>query len=158
MAFFDDLKQKVLVGSKQVADKAKEMAEITKFRSQIVAEKNKMKEAYSVLGQLYYEAHKDDPENDDFAAQVAVITKATEAIAIFEEEIERIKTEPDVVVLIPEEESQEETAEEVNKEAVETEDVEVKEEIKAEKKFCSQCGASVAQDASFCSSCGTPIQ
>ncbi len=156
MAFLDDLKQKVLVGSKQVADKAKEMAEITKFKSQIAAEKNKMKEAYSILGQLYYEAHKDDPENDDFAAQVAVITTSSKAIAVFEEEIERIKAEPDVVVLVPEEVSQDETVEEVIKEAEEA--VEVKEEIKAEKKFCAQCGAPVAQDASFCSSCGTPIQ
>lgn len=158
MAFFDDLKQKVLVGSKQVADKAKEMADITKLKSQIASEKSKMKEAYSILGQMYYEAHKDDPENDDFAAQVAVITTSAKAITVFEEEIERIKAEPDVVVLVPEEVTKEVTPEEASEEAEVIEPVEVKEETKTEKKFCAHCGASVTQDASFCSSCGTPIQ
>lgn len=162
MAFLDDLKQKVLVGSKQVADKAKEMADITKLRGQIASEKGKIKEAYSILGQLYYEAHKDDPETEDFAAQVAVITTSTKAIATFEEEIERIKAEPEGVVLVPEEVSkeipEEEASEDALAEAEVIEPVEVKEETQTGKKFCAHCGASVTKDASFCSSCGTPIQ
>lgn len=162
MAFFEDLKQKVLVGSKQVADKAKEMADITKLKGQIVSEKSKIKEAYAVLGQLYYEAHKDDPESEDFAAQVAVITKSTEAIALFEEEIERIKTEDATEEPAAEEVSTEEVSEasdEVSAEETEAAvPVEEKKETIAEKKICSNCGESVNTDASFCSSCGTPIQ
>lgn len=158
MAFFDELKQKVMVGSKQVADKAKEMADITKLKGQIASEKSKMKEAYAILGQLYYEAHKEDPESEDFAAQVAVITKSTEAIALFEEEIERIKAEPEVAEPVAEETAAEEI--EVSKEIAEESaaPVEEKEETPVQKKFCSNCGASVNTDASFCSSCGTPIQ
>ncbi len=156
MAFFDDLKQKVLIGSKQVADKAKEMADITKLRGQIASEKGKMKEAYSILGQLYYAAHKEDPETEDFAAQVAVIDASTKAIAVFEEEIERIKAEPEAAVVEPEVCSGEECEEEA---PAETKAVElVKEETQSEKKFCAHCGASVTKESSFCSSCGTPIQ
>lgn len=161
MAFFDDLKQKVMSGSKQVADKAKEMADITKLRGQIASEKSKIKEAYAVLGELYYNSHSQDPESEDFAAQVAVISTSKEAIAAFEEEIERIKAESATAA-----EPASVSEEGVEKNVVETETVEneaAAEEEKAEekapeKKFCSNCGASVSTDASFCSTCGTPIQ
>ena len=187
MAFFDELKQKVMSGSKQVADKAKEVADTTKLKGQIAAEKGKIKEAYSKLGELYYAAHKEEtPEAEEMAEQFAAITTSLEAIDLYENEIEKIKEAAAEAAAAREAQKQEAAAklEEAKTEAAEAmqdlaEDAaeSVKEWVeetaeKAEEvvdaveetterirkeKYCAHCGAKVSEDASFCSSCGNPL-
>lgn len=161
MAFLDDLKKKVMEGSKQVSDKAKEMADTAKLKSQIASEKNKIKTAYAVLGELYYNAHKDDAENEEFAAQTEIVTAALAAIEGLEAEIEAIKA----AAAAPAEETVEDLIEEAKEVEAEIEEAIGKSLDEAEAvveaptaKVCPICGAEVSADAAFCSKCGCPMK
>lgn len=113
MAKFDDIKGAVIdtigqVAEKTrdlagtVADKAKDVSRIAKLNIEIGSEKDTIKKAYTEIGKLYYETHKDDP--DDFFIQLCdEITVSLGNIAAKEAEIAEIKarssvSEDDIVV------------------------------------------------------------
>ena len=100
---FNDIKEKVKetfdivadttrdVASK-TADKAKNMSRIAKLSLEINGEKDTIKKAYTEIGKLYYETHKDDP--DGFFAQLCdEITLANTSIIEKETEIAELKAE-----------------------------------------------------------------
>ena len=53
MGFFDNLGSTISEKSKIVADKAKEVADVTKLKMQISTEESKIKEAYLEIGKLF---------------------------------------------------------------------------------------------------------
>lgn len=68
MAFFDDVKK----FGKNIADKGKDVVEITKLNSQISGEKEKIKEIYLKIGEQVYQAYKAGSETGyaEFCAQI----------------------------------------------------------------------------------------
>ncbi len=73
MKDFNDIKDVVLssIGkaadagkgiANKAADKAKSGARIARLKVEIAGEKENMKKAYTEIGKLYYDTHKDDPE------------------------------------------------------------------------------------------------
>lgn len=55
MSFFDSVKETVSNTSREVGNKAKELAEVTKLKNAISAEERKIKEEYEKIGRLYVE-------------------------------------------------------------------------------------------------------
>ena len=73
MANFEELKKKAAETAEMIADKSIElariaadktkcMAKIAKLKTEIISEKENLKKNYMQIGKLYYEAHKDEPE------------------------------------------------------------------------------------------------
>ena len=101
MANFDDIKSVVIdtvgtVAEKtrdlagNVADRAKDVSRVAKLNIEITQEKESVKKAYTELGKLYYETHKEDP--DPFCIQLCdEVTMALDSIAAKEAEIAEIK-------------------------------------------------------------------
>lgn len=74
----------------KATDKAKDVSRIAKLTLEINSEKDVIRKAYSEIGKLYYETHKDDPEG--FFIQLCdEVTLAQENIAAKEAEIAELK-------------------------------------------------------------------
>lgn len=75
----------------KAADKAKDVSRVAKLTLEINSEKDVIRKAYSEIGKLYYETHKDSPEG--FFIQLCdEVTLAQENIAAKESEISDLKT------------------------------------------------------------------
>lgn len=101
MAGFNDFLTKAGAIASKAADKAKDLAgvaaartkqvsRIAKLNMDISSKKDDMKKAYAELGQLYYEAHHDAPD-ETCAPLCAQIDEAAAAVAAMEAEIAQIK-------------------------------------------------------------------
>ena len=99
MIDFNNLKNKVIVSISKAADttkdladkatdKAKDVSRIAKLSLEINSEKDVIRKAYSEIGRLYYETHKDDPESI-FIQLCDEVTLANENIASKEAEIKK---------------------------------------------------------------------
>jgi hypothetical protein len=99
----------------QAADKAKAGGRIAKLSMEIATEKENMKKAYSEIGRLYYDTHKEAPEGF-FAQLCEEIGLAEKNIADKEAEIAELKAsfsaekDPDVSVEFEEIVEKEESA------------------------------------------------
>ena len=101
MAEFNEFKEKIMstIGAvadvakdaaQKTADTAKGAARIAKLTMEIGSDKDTVAKAYSELGKLYYEKHRDDAEGF-FSQIVQEITVTKEQMAAREDEIEEIK-------------------------------------------------------------------
>lgn len=90
MAFFDKIGETISSKSRGVAQKAKDMAEISDLNKQINQCNQKINDSYMEIGYYYYQAHKDDGD-DPFAAQCANIRQAMEQAEALRGQIQRIK-------------------------------------------------------------------
>lgn len=91
MAFFKQLGNKIGEVAGDAADKAKDMAEITKLKMSISGEEKKIQQAFEELGKLYYEIIKD--EKDGPGVEHCDLIKASQnAIFELENKIESVKT------------------------------------------------------------------
>jgi len=90
MSFLKSLGNKIGEVAGDAADKAKDMAEIAKFKLEISAEEKKIQQAYVDLGKLYYEAIKDD-ETGPGVEFCSLIKSSQEAISELEGKIEVVK-------------------------------------------------------------------
>lgn len=90
MAFFDEVSGKILSGSKTAVNKAKEVADITKLKMEIISEESKIKSIYAEIGKLYCDKAEGeiDPEFQPFLEMVAV---AKAAISDYKAQIQKIK-------------------------------------------------------------------
>ncbi len=160
MSFFDNLGDKLQSTGKDIANKAKDLAEITKLNAKVASEQDKLKEAYRTIGEKYYEAHAELPD-PEFVEYFEAITAAKEAIAAAKDEIAEIKgvklcttcgAEMSKEAMFcsscgnkyepKEEPAPEETEEETPEDA---------------KKVCPICQAEVMDDAMFCPACGAKL-
>jgi polyhydroxyalkanoate synthesis regulator phasin len=64
MDFFDKLGDSIVTAGKTVSDKAKEVSDTAKLNLDIKNKEMQLKDEYVALGKAYYEAHKDEEEND----------------------------------------------------------------------------------------------
>ncbi|MGN0297782.1 MAG: zinc-ribbon domain-containing protein [Lachnospiraceae bacterium] len=88
MGFFDDLQGKLTKGSQAVANKTKEVADITKLKVQISSEERKIQDLYIKIGKAFYEAN---PSSEMYAEEIAAITESMKTIARCKEEVAKKK-------------------------------------------------------------------
>ena len=74
------------------AKKTRNVSQIARLNVKIAGERDTIKQAYSEIGKLYYETHREDPENY-FVQLCLEIDNALEAISAMENEIIRLKTQ-----------------------------------------------------------------
>lgn len=90
MDFFEKVGETITSKGMEVADKAKEVAEIANLRSQISTCEEVIKKNYLEIGKLYYEKYK-DAEYNDFAEQCTAVDNARNGVKALEEKIREIK-------------------------------------------------------------------
>lgn len=90
MDFFEKIGETITTKGKDVADKAKEAAEIANLRSQIAACEDVIKKNYLEIGKLYYEQFK-EAEYNDFVEQCTAIDNAKSGVEALEAKIREIK-------------------------------------------------------------------
>lgn len=105
MAEFYDLKEKVMStlgavadmtkgAAVKTADAAKNMTRIAKLSVEVGSEKDTIKKAYAEIGKIYYDLHKDAPD-DLFAQLCEEITLTLKNIEAKEAEIAELKVTSD---------------------------------------------------------------
>ena len=90
MEFFEKVGETITAKGKDVADKAKDFAEIASLRSQISTCEEVMKKNYLEIGKLYYEQFK-EAEYNDFVEQCTAIKNAKNGVEALEAKIKEIK-------------------------------------------------------------------
>ena len=90
MAFFDKLGETLSSKGRDVAKKAKELAEISSLNGQINTKEEMMRRTYEEIGKAYYEANKDDDSNL-YAKQCKQITALYREIGELRHQIQVIK-------------------------------------------------------------------
>ena len=90
MDFFEKIGETVTEKGKEVADKAKETAEIIRLKSQVATCEEVMKKNYLEIGKAYYREFGDIPE-EAFAKQCRAIRNAENGVKELEEQIRQLK-------------------------------------------------------------------
>jgi len=129
MSFLNDLGKKIGGVAEVAADKAKDLAEITKLNYEISAAQKQIDNGYLEIGKQVFAQEKDNLESP-VAELCGNIIAAQQTIAELDAKIKQIKSEA---------QTNANTASEVSS-----------------KKFCTSCGTDVA-GGKFCPGCGAPI-
>ncbi len=118
MDFFDKLGDSIVTAGKTVSDKAKEVSDTAKLNLDIKNKEIQLKEVYTTLGKAYFEAHKDDEENDHIEdiRKIDSYERDIKALRSQVQSIQGKKVCPDCGA-----------------------------EIAAESKFCKNCGAKIEE-------------
>ncbi len=90
MDIFEKVGETVVTKGKEVADLAKEIAEVTNLRSQISTCEEVMKKNYMEIGKIYYSQFGDMPE-EPFEKQCRSIRNAKHGIDELQEKIKEVK-------------------------------------------------------------------
>lgn len=90
MVFLGKIRETVTDTSKMVAQKAKDMAEVTKLNGQISTEEIKIKEAYLAIGKRYFEENMGEV-SDAYINDFTIINEAKARISELQEQIKTIK-------------------------------------------------------------------
>lgn len=86
MAFLDDLGKKLSQTGAEAADKAKEVAQVAKLKSQISDEERNIKQQYIQIGKAFFEANPDCTEAP-YAGMISAIKASQGKIASLEQDI-----------------------------------------------------------------------
>ena len=99
MSFFDqfskvtkDFGNKAQEMTKDIKGKIEEQQAIARLKAQINEVENQKKNTYIAIGELYYNQHKDEPENE-MESQFKIIADAEKRIAQYELQLKTIKNE-----------------------------------------------------------------
>ncbi len=90
MDFFEKIGDTINMRGREVADKAKDMAEIAKLKSQISTCEEVIKKNYIEIGKLYYEQYA-DMEDAPFEKQCKAIKNAKKGVEELQQKIQGIK-------------------------------------------------------------------
>lgn len=90
MDFFEKVEETISAKGQVVADKAKELAEIARLKSQIGTCEEVIKKNYTEIGRIYCEAFGDDPE-ELFEKQCRSVKNARRGIEELEKKIKEVK-------------------------------------------------------------------
>ena len=90
MEFFEKMKGAVSSKSKEVADKAKDTAEILNLKGQISTCEEVIKKNYLEIGRLYYEQHGQEPDAA-FEKQCTAVSNARTGIRELQAKIDHLK-------------------------------------------------------------------
>lgn len=151
MDFFTDLGNKITNTGKSVADKAKDLTELTKLNAKMVSEENKLSKAYGEIGKLYYT--QSQGELDEVYEEYAEAAKAAlSEIAVLKE---RIKTLKGVRVCV-------QCGKEIGKNDLYCSSCGAKNEpeepeAKTIDQICPVCKSLVPMDVVYCPTCGEKL-
>lgn len=153
-SFFDSLGDKLNVMGKGIADKAKEVSDLSKLNSQIREEERKVQTAYQEMGEQYYKLHKDDP-TPDFSENILAVDASLAQIAQLKAEVQKLKGVCTCANCGAEVSA---TAQFCSSCGAKIEHpVEEAPAEEAAAHTCPNCGAAVEEDAVFCPECGNKI-
>ena len=100
MAFWDELKEKITLGSQEAIQKTREIAEVVTTNANISESKKKISELYTELGEVLEDETADDGSHvivldnwREFYTKVRFIRSEEEVIAISEKKISELKAE-----------------------------------------------------------------
>lgn len=152
MAFFNEIKNKVVDTTQSAVKATKEMAEVSRLNSQISEEQRKIWNLHSQIGQMYFEKYGAEAEPPFDEMCTAIIT-ANEQIAKLQNDIRTVKGLkrcPNCNADIPL------TAAFCASCGAAAAAPEPSQAVSAvvEKRVCTHCGAELENGASFCSTCG----
>ena len=89
MNFFDKLEKTVTETGQGIGRKAKELAEVTRLKNMLHTCEEVVNQNYREIGKAYFEAHKDEDENE-YAQQIKAIKDAQKGIEALKEQIENV--------------------------------------------------------------------
>ncbi|MCH5353159.1 MAG: zinc ribbon domain-containing protein [Acutalibacter sp.] len=153
MPFFDQLGKKLTDAGQGVVQQTKNLADVTRLNSAISNSEKQIAQLYAVIGQAYYEAHKNDP-NAESPEQIQAINALSAEIEQNQEAIRVIKgiTQcPNCGKDVP-----------LGSAFCAVCGTKLPEAAPApapapEGKVCPNCGAAVAEGNLFCNRCGTRV-
>lgn len=90
MAFFDKVSGTLAARGKDVADKAKELAELNRLNGQIHSQQNKAEKVYMEIGKVVHE-NRADWKNIDVGTQLALLDSIGNEIAGLEKEVLKVR-------------------------------------------------------------------
>ena len=139
MAFFDELGKKLSAAAGTAADKAKDLGEITKLKTQILGVRSVCNRSMLEVGRKGYEQETGTPESA-YGADCAAITGLYEQVESLRARIALVKSDDtsddDCVIKTEEAPAEEGTA-----------------SVK-----CPACGEPAQPGAAFCTKCGAKVQ
>lgn len=149
MAFWDDLSKKASAATSKAMQKAQDLSETAKLNSMISDEERRIDAAYSQIGKLYVELHREDGE-EAFSELLGVIRDAEEKISSCREQIQNIKRTLRC----------EKCGAEVPRDSAFCSicgSQIVREKEPSDTTRCEKCGAPVTGWMRFCTTCGNPL-
>lgn len=90
MAFFEKVGETLAARSRDVADKAREMAEVNRLNGQLHTQRSTEEKIYMEIGRMIYE-NREDWQSVDIADQLERLDSVQEEIAHLQKEILRVK-------------------------------------------------------------------
>lgn len=90
MGFFDKITDIVSSTGKELNKKAKDLVSVSKLEGQIAGEEDKISAAYAKIGEMYYQAHKDET-GGPLVELCQEITTAHQTIDQLKKELEKLK-------------------------------------------------------------------
>ncbi|MBR6770733.1 MAG: zinc ribbon domain-containing protein [Lachnospiraceae bacterium] len=154
MDFFGQIGKKLADAGHEVAQKTQNFTEMTRLNGIISEKEKKLKQLYTVIGEYYYEQHKDDStaECRDFIIEIRLLM---EEIDQCKEELRKIKgtgkcTECGAEVVAD--------AAFCNVCGARIVQQQVQSSLDIEGKVCPNCSTVVAIDNLFCDRCGTKLE
>lgn len=90
MAFWEKMGETLTVKGKDMADKARELAEVNRLNTQISVQKNTIENLYKEIGQLVYE-NRENWKAVDISAQIEQIDSAQENVEELQKDILRAR-------------------------------------------------------------------
>ncbi|HWP80490.1 MAG TPA: zinc ribbon domain-containing protein [Candidatus Acidoferrum sp.] len=133
MSLFNELGKKLGGAAEVAADKAKDLAEITKLTYEISAAEKRIEDDYAEIGKIVFPLEKDNPDSP-VAALCQKIVLTMQAVDSLNARIAQIKSEG------PQTTSPNPAPNPVTG-----------------KRYCPACGQEVTGDGKFCQNCGTPL-
>lgn len=90
MDFFGKLGDTISAKGREVADKAKDTAEVMRLKSQISTCEEVIKKNYQEIGKLYFEQYGEEPQ-ELFETQCSAVRNAQRGIKELQEKIDELK-------------------------------------------------------------------
>lgn len=90
MTFFDKLGETITIKGKDIAKKAKDVADIATLKTQISSQQDIINRLYIVLGKAYYNENKNAPSSE-FEENFKTLSKALDKIEQLKNDIQIIK-------------------------------------------------------------------
>lgn len=151
MAFLDDLGKKISDASQSTIQKTKDMADTAKLSSLISEEEKSIRANYTIIGEICYNAMKDNPE-PDYAQYVSLITESKNKIEDYQNKIDEMKrrgkcTNCGATIALDDT-----FCAACGQKIIKEEPV-----VETAENVCPQCGKALTEGAAFCIYCGNKI-
>lgn len=149
MAFFDNIGKKASETAAKAVQRAQGLTETARLNGMISDEEKRINAAYSQIGKLYAELHREDAE-EAFAGPLGVIEDAEKKICSYRKQIQDMK----------ETQRCEKCGAEVSRDSAFCSSCGaqiIKDKKPADTFRCEKCGAAVTGWMRFCTACGSPL-